>query len=68
MDAVFFVDTGQVFDAFGDVAMQDFKTTFGGGFHVLSSNGLSARFEVARSAEGTEVILTVRPTFGRPRR
>lgn len=68
MDAVFFVDTGQVFDTFKDVEVSDLKTTFGGGFHLLSSRGLSARFEVARSVEGTEVILTVRPTFGRPRR
>lgn len=68
MDAVFFVDTGQVFNTFDEVAVHNFKTTVGGGFHMLSSRGLSARFEVARSVEGTEIILTVRPAFGRPRR
>lgn len=65
MDAVFFVDTGQVFGAFDEVALADFKTTFGGGFHVLSSSGLSARVEVGRSVEGTRLIMTVKPTFGR---
>ena len=63
LDALFFVDTGQVFAAFDEVAVSDFKTTFGGGFHLLSDSGLSARFEVARSVEGTEVILTVQPSF-----
>lgn len=65
MDAVFFVDTGQVFSAFDEVSARDFRTTFGGGFHLLGGNGLSARFEVARSVEGVEIILTVKPAFGR---
>ncbi len=65
MDAVFFVDTGQVFGALDEVDARDFRTTFGGGFHLLSGSGLSARFEVARSVEGVEVILTVKPAFGR---
>jgi outer membrane protein assembly factor BamA len=68
LDAVFFVDTGQVFESFGNVAVPAFRTSVGGGFHVLNSEGVSARFEVARSVESTQVILTVRPTFGRPMR
>lgn len=63
LDAAFFVDTGQVFSALDEVAVSEFKTTFGGGFHLLSDNGISARFEVAWSVEGTEVILTVQPSF-----
>ena len=65
IDAMFFVDAGQVFDTFGDIAVRDFEATVGGGFHLLNNKGLSARFEVARSVEGTEVILTVRPAFRR---
>jgi outer membrane protein assembly factor BamA len=65
LDAVFFVDTGQVFESFRAVAVNDFRTAVGGGFHLLNSRGLSARFEVARSVESTRIILTVRPTFGR---
>lgn len=65
VDATFFVDTGQVFNALGEVAVHDFKVSVGGGLHLLNRRGLSARFEVARSAEGTQVILTVRPTLDR---
>ena len=68
LDAIFFVDSGQVFGDLDAVSVSDFRTTFGGGFHLLGGGGLSARFEVARSVEGVEVILTVRPAFGRSRR
>jgi outer membrane protein assembly factor BamA len=63
VDAVFFVDTGQVFDTVRAVAAQDFKVSVGGGLHLINRQGLSARFEVARSVEGTQVILTVRPAL-----
>ena len=65
VDAVFFVDTGQVFDALDEVAAHDFKVSVGGGLHLLNRRGLSARFEVARSVESTQVILTVRPSLDR---
>lgn len=64
-DAVFFVDAGQVFDRFASVAFDRFRTSYGGGIHMLGGGGLSARFEIAGSVEGTQVILTVKPTFGR---
>lgn len=63
-DAVFFVDAGQVFDTVNAVAMDRFHVSYGGGFHMLSTGGLSARFEVAGSVEGRQVILTVQPAFG----
>jgi len=63
VDATFFVDTGQVFNALGEVAVNDFKVSVGGGLHLRNRRGLSARFEVARSVEGTQVILTVRPAL-----
>lgn len=68
IDAVFFVDTGQVFDTFEAVTPRHFKTTVGGGLHMLNRRGLSARFEVAYSVEGTQLILTVRPSLQRPPR
>lgn len=64
-DAVFFIDAGQVFDTFDAVAIDRFRVSYGGGFHMLSTGGLSARFEVAGSVEGRQVILTVQPAFGR---
>ena len=65
VDATFFVDAGQVFGAFSGIAVNDFKMSVGGGLHLLNRRGLSARFEVARSVEGTHVILTVRPALDR---
>jgi outer membrane protein assembly factor BamA len=65
VDATFFVDAGQVFGAFSEVAVSDAKMSVGGGLHLLNRRGLSARFEVARSVDGTQVILTVRPALDR---
>ena len=58
IDATFFVDTGQVFNALGEVAVNDFKVSVGGGLHLLNCRGLSARFEVARSMEGVTPNVT----------
>lgn len=67
-DAVFFVDSGQVFGGLGAVALDRFRMSYGGGIHMLSGTSLGARFEVAWSDEGGQVILTVKPTFGSRRR
>ncbi len=65
VDAAFFVDAGHVFETLREVAVRDAKVSVGGGLHLLNRRGLSARFEVARSREGTQVILTVRPSLDR---
>ncbi len=65
VDALVFVDTGQVFDAFSDVATDRFHWSYGGGLHLLNQKGLSVRFEVAGSSEGLRTILTVDPSFRR---
>jgi hemolysin activation/secretion protein len=64
-DALVFVDSGQVFPELGDVAVDRFHWSYGGGIHMLNQNGLSFRFEVAGSTEGVRTILTVEPTFRR---
>lgn len=65
LDAVAFVDAGQVFPDLDAVALDRFHWSVGGGVHLLNSNGLSFRFEVAGSAEGARTILTVQPSFRR---
>jgi outer membrane protein assembly factor BamA len=64
-DALVFVDAGQVFDALGDVGIDRFHWSYGGGIHLLNRKGLSFRFEVAGSTEGVRTILTVDPSFRR---
>lgn len=63
LDVVFFLDEGQVFDDYGEVALGRFHTSGGAGLYVLGEDGLSFRFEVAASSEGIRPILTVAPTF-----
>jgi len=63
-DAVVFVDAGQAFSRFSDVAADRFRWSYGGGLHVLSGRKLGARLEVARSVDGVRLLLTVTPTFG----
>ena len=65
LDALAFVDAGQVFDSFDDVAADRFHWSYGGGLHLLNQKGLSFRFEVAGSREGVRTILTVDPSFRR---
>lgn len=63
LDAVWFVDAGQVFTRFGDVAADRFRWSYGGGLHALSGSGLAFRFEVAGSTDGIRTLLTVTPAF-----
>jgi hypothetical protein len=63
-DAVVFVDAGQSFNGFGDVAADRFQFSYGGGVHLLSGRKLGGRLEAAYSEDGVQVILTVTPTFG----
>jgi len=64
LDAVVFVDAGQAFSRFSDVAADRFRWSYGGGLRVLSGRKLAGRFEVANSVDGVRVLLTVTPTFG----
>ena len=68
LDALFLVDAGQVFDTFGDVAVDRFHWSYGGGIHLLTTSGLGFRFEVAGSSEGVRTILTVNSSFQRSAR
>ena len=65
LDAVAFVDAGQVFPELSAVAAERLHWSYGGGVHLLNSSGVSFRFEVAGSAEGARTILTVEPSFPR---
>lgn len=63
LDAVWFVDAGQVFTRFDDIAADRFRWSYGGGLHALSGSGLAFRFEVAGSTDGLRTVLTVTPAF-----
>jgi outer membrane protein assembly factor BamA len=65
MDALVFVDAGQVFPALPSVAADRFHWGYGGGIHLLDDSDISFRFEVAGGPEGVRTILTVEPTFRR---
>jgi outer membrane protein assembly factor BamA len=65
VDAVAFVDAGQVFPELSAVTADRLHWSYGGGVHLLNSSGISFRFEVAGSAEGARTILTVEPSFRR---
>ncbi len=65
LDALVFVDTGQVFNEISEISGERFQWSYGGGLHLLNRKGLSARFEIAGSTEGLRTILTVDPSFRR---
>lgn len=65
LDALVFVDAGQVFDTLSAVAADRFHWSYGGGLHLLNRKGLSFRVEVAGGPESVRTILTVDPSFRR---
>lgn len=62
-DMVLFLDEGQVFSRFEDIALDKFKTGFGFGFHLISTSGFAFRSEFAFSRESSRVILSINPNF-----
>lgn len=57
LDMALFTDAGQVFNRFDEVALNDVNVGYGIGFRFRSSQGVIARFEVARSVEGISTYL-----------
>lgn len=62
-DVVLFVDEGQVFSRFKDIGINEFNTSYGFGFHLISTKGFAFRSEFAFSKESSRVILTISPNF-----
>lgn len=62
-DMVLFLDEGQVFNRFEDIALDNFKTGYGFGFHLISTSGFAFRSEFAFSRESSRVILSINPNF-----
>ena len=63
IDGLLFVDQGQVFGDFKDIALNDFHTDFGFGFHLLSSKGIAVRWEFAFSEENNRTVLSFGKNF-----
>ena len=57
LDMALFTDAGQVFNRFDEVGIDDLNVGYGVGFRFRSSQGVIARFEVARSVEGISTYL-----------
>lgn len=62
-DVVLFVDEGQVFNRYSDIGFKDFYTSYGFGFHLISSKGFAFRSEFAFSRETSRFILLISPNF-----
>ena len=63
MDAVIFVDAGQVFDEFEEIAADRFSYGYGGGIRLARGGNLAFRFEVAAGEGNLRTILTVNQMF-----
>ncbi|MEL7832927.1 BamA/TamA family outer membrane protein [Fodinibius sp. Rm-B-1B1-1] len=63
MDIVVFTDQGQPFIEYSDIALSDFRSSYGFGFHLLSQQGLAFRSEFAFSNEGGRFIISITPNF-----
>lgn len=57
LDMALFTDVGQVFSRTEEIRLQDMKVGYGVGFRFRSSQGVVARFEIARSVEGFSTYL-----------
>ncbi len=62
-DVVLFIDEGQVFNKYSDIGINDFHTSYGFGFHLISSKGFAFRSEFAFSRETSRFILLISPNF-----
>ncbi|HKL19354.1 MAG TPA: BamA/TamA family outer membrane protein [Halalkalibaculum sp.] len=62
-DITLFVDEGQVFSRYSEISIPDFHTSYGFGFHLISSKGFAFRSEFAFSKESSRVILSINPNF-----
>jgi hypothetical protein len=62
-DVVFFIDEGQVFNDYSEIGIKDFHTSYGFGFHLISSKGFALRSEFAFSRETSRFILVISPNF-----
>ena len=62
-DVTLFVDQGQVFKDFEDIAYNRFRTDAGFGFHLVTGGGLAFRSEFAFSKSTSRFIISISPTF-----
>src|SRR5699024_8846938 len=63
MDAVIFTDQAPPFNNYSDIALSNFPSSYGFGFHLLSQRGLSFRSEFAFSKEASRFIISINPNF-----
>lgn len=62
-DLALFADAGKVFDDIGTWGFTNLDTSWGGGLRIVAPAGVMLRFDVARSTDGTNVILSFSNPF-----
>jgi len=63
VDAYAFINSGQVFREWNQVASRLWQTSWGGGFRAILSDGFAGRIEIARSRESTQIRLRADQMF-----
>jgi hypothetical protein len=63
IEALAFTDIGQVFNRRSEFTRQNLRATFGGGLQFKSKKSVFLKLLVAKSGEGTRLILSFGPTF-----
>lgn len=56
LEAVLFLDEGQVFDRIGDLELGSFRESYGGGIRVAFRHNTFFRVEIGRSSEDTRLL------------
>jgi hypothetical protein len=63
VDMALFIDAGQVAPRVRDLDFRNFRTTYGLGMSLHTPTSTVIRIEVARTREGTSLILSLSPSF-----
>jgi hypothetical protein len=63
VDAYGFINSGQVFREWNQIASHLWQTSWGGGFRAILSDGFGGRIEIARSRESTQIRLRADQMF-----
>ena len=62
-DGVVFFDTGQVFQRYKEVALDEFHSNVGAGLRVYGRSGVAGRVEAAYSPDGLRLLAQIGTVF-----
>ena len=64
LDTALFYDAGQIAPQFGDLGLNNLRTSYGVGFRYHSDQKTFVRFDIGRSQAGTRFLIGVGEVFG----